>query len=273
MGITLRKLLAPLVRLLLARGITQPFLANLLKSVYVQVAEKEFPVPGRGQSNSRISLLTGVHRKDVQRIRAESPTEEVAPPIVSLGTQLIATWIGDERYLDPSGSPKPLKRRATADGSVDFEQLVASVSRKDIRARVVLDELLRLGVAEVDHEDFVRLNVEAFVPDTGFDEKVFYFGQNLRDHISAGTHNLLGEQPPFLERSVFYHGLRTVDLQEIVATSHSLGTEALKELNRKAMKMKRISEGQTGANKRFTFGVYFFSSDDELENEESSSVS
>lgn len=47
---------------------------------------------------------------------------------------------------------------------------------KDIRARSVLDEWLRLGIAHLDDQDRVRLNAEAFVPARGFEEKAFYFG-------------------------------------------------------------------------------------------------
>ena len=65
----LRRLLRPLVRLLLAKQVTYPFLANLLKAVYVEVAEREFAIAGKSQTTSRLSLLTGIHRKDAERLR------------------------------------------------------------------------------------------------------------------------------------------------------------------------------------------------------------
>ena len=67
----LRKLLRPLVRLLLSFQVSYPFLSTLLKSIYVDVADQEFSVDGKRQSDSRITLLTGVHRKDVKRLRDE----------------------------------------------------------------------------------------------------------------------------------------------------------------------------------------------------------
>lgn len=259
----LRKLLTPLVRLLLAHRITQPFLAGLLKPIYIQVAEQEFQLPGKRQSNSRISLITGLHRKDVQRLRMEPRIEELVPDNVSLGTQLISTWVGDTRYLDVSGSPRPLPRRATESGEASFEQLVASVSRKDLRARVVLDELIRLGIATVDDQDFVRLNVDAFVPDEGFEEKAFYFGLGLQDHIAAGVHNLLGEQPPFMERGVFFSGLSAKDVEAIEVMANRLGMDVLKKLNAEARARKQKSGKQAGQKKRISFGIYFYSVDDE----------
>src|SRR4030095_9904592 len=66
----LRRLLRPLVRLLIARGIPFPVAAGVLRQPFVAVAGNEVPVPGKAQTDSRITLLTGVHRKDVKRLRS-----------------------------------------------------------------------------------------------------------------------------------------------------------------------------------------------------------
>ncbi|MGB8275288.1 MAG: DUF6502 family protein, partial [Alphaproteobacteria bacterium] len=58
----LRRLLRPLVRLLVAEGIPFMYFTNLLKGVFVDVAVEEFRIKGKEQTDSRISLLTGVHR-------------------------------------------------------------------------------------------------------------------------------------------------------------------------------------------------------------------
>ena len=76
---------------MLARGITYTYLADLLKGVFVEVADREFCIEGKAQTDSRISLLTGVHRKDVRRLRElEANSAEEIPPVVSLGAQLVA---------------------------------------------------------------------------------------------------------------------------------------------------------------------------------------
>lgn len=45
--------------------------SDLAKRVYVQVAADEFRIHGRKQTVSRIAILTGRTRKDVQRLLAE----------------------------------------------------------------------------------------------------------------------------------------------------------------------------------------------------------
>ena len=53
------------------KGVTFSSFVNLLKEVFVEVAEREFRLDGKPPSDSRINLLTGVHRKDVRRLRSQ----------------------------------------------------------------------------------------------------------------------------------------------------------------------------------------------------------
>lgn len=70
------KALKPIARLLLHYGIGYPQLIALLKHLYVDVAEEELNTPVKRISDSRITFLTGVHRKDVARLRNVSPEEQ-----------------------------------------------------------------------------------------------------------------------------------------------------------------------------------------------------
>lgn len=255
----LRRVLYPLVRLMLARGVTYTYLADLLKGIFVEVAEREFRIEGKAQTDSRISLLTGVHRKDVRRLRDlhESSAERI-PPAVSLGAQLVAAWTGLPQYQNPSGGPRALPRLARSGGDASFEGLVASVS-KDIRSRAVLDEWLRLGVVRLDENDEVVLETDAFIPQRGFEEKAFYFAHNLHDHAAAAAHNLLGEGPPWLERSVHYDALSAASVGKLREVATRSGMGVLLDLNRRAIALEKKDMAVGGPRQRFTCGIYFFS--------------
>ena len=84
----LRRLLRPIVRLLLNNGITFPYLSDLLKLIYVETAEKEFGLDVRPLTDSRVTLLTGVHRKDVRRLRHEVVSEIPPSSGLTLGTRI-----------------------------------------------------------------------------------------------------------------------------------------------------------------------------------------
>ena len=260
----LRKLLRPLVKLMLSQGITYPYLSDLLKGLFVEVADQDFRLNDKPPTDSRVSLVSGVHRKDVSRLRsAEGLKAQKASSVVPLSAQLIAQWLGNPRYWLEDGRPRPLPRLISEGGDLSFEALVTSVN-SDIRSRVVLDEWLHQGLATVDETGKVCLNTQAFVPSEDAQEKAFYFGHNLHDHAAAAVHNVLGGQPPFMERSVHYSGLTPASVGKLQALSRDMGMQALLAVNKAATEAQaadlQVQEGagQTAANQRFTLGVYFY---------------
>lgn len=260
----LRQVLRPLVRVLIAHGISFPALAAMLKSVYVEVAEAELKGEEKPPTNSRINLMTGVHRKDIRRLRAAPEPHNGVSQTVSLGAQLVLAWTGNPAYLDADGRPVALPRTPNAPGAPSFDGLIESVS-KDVRPRAVLDEWLRLGIARLDETGLVRLNHDAFIPEKGFDEKAYFFGRNIRDHISAAGYNLAGFVPPLLERAVFYDRLSADSADELSEFARKVGMDALLTMNREALRLAEQDAGQPGANHRISFGAYFYTEPEDPE--------
>jgi len=250
--------LRPLIRIMLRQGVQYPALLELLKSEFVHIAEHEFILAGRPQTDSRISLLTGVHRKDVRRLRGAGNAELSQPSSVSLGGQIVAAWLATAELVDSRGRPRPLQRLKTAGERHSFEALVESVT-KDIRPRVLLDEWIRLGVARIDADDRIVLNIAAFVPESGLEEKLYYFGQNAHDHLAAIAENLEGERSRFIERSVYYSRLTPETVQKLVAIAEREGMRGLQTVNRQAAAFKRAERGHPNAVHRVNFGIYFYS--------------
>ena len=253
----LRHVMRPLVRLMLRKGVTYLVFADLLKEVFVDVADREFRLGDKAPTDSRISLLTGVHRKDVRRLRnTGDPTSTTLPENITFGAQLVNAW-NSAPFCNDAGLPLPLPRLASAGGDRSFDALVAKVST-DIRARVVLDEWLRLGVVRLDEQDHVHLEAQAFVPQKGFDEKAAYLGHNLHDHACAAVHNLSSEGPAFFERSVHYDALAPMSVEALREAVASEGMQALMSFNRLAAELEFQDLPSLEPRQRITVGLYFY---------------
>lgn len=254
----LRHLLRPLVRLLLAHGISYQVFSELVRSAYVKVVEEDFRLADKPQTDSRISLLTGLHRREVSRLRRETGSAINLPQHASIGAQVLAIWSGHPEYVDRDGVPISLPRLAGKSGHRSFESLVQSVS-KDFRPRVVLDEWIRQGVVSLDDSDRVHLRADAFVSPHDIEEKLYYFGQNIHDHLAATVHNLIEGSPPFLERCVFYDKLTAESVNELADYSRSVGMRALHAVNKRAAELQQHDNGLPTAFYRTNFGIYYFS--------------
>lgn len=262
----MHRVLAPVVRVMLAHEITLPMAIELLKRVFVEVAERDFKLDQKASTDSRISLITGVHRKDVKRLRELPDVQTNLPPKISLSSQIVAAWLTDPRWLTADGQPRSLPRFGTSDENTSFDGLVASISQ-DIRPRSVLDEWLRLGVVTINGDDEVVLVSNAFIPRDGLKEKLAYYGHNLGDHAAAAADNVLSQNSPWFERSVHHNELSEEQIERLRVRAAELGMQLLTSLHTMAEADQDAPARQTpadvGHSRRFTCGVYFYSTDDQ----------
>lgn len=254
----LRGLLRPLVRTMIARGLTAPVVYALLKRVYVEVAQESFALEGSPPTDSRIALLTGVHRKDIRTIRAETDdgTAEARRKTALLAT-IIGQWMSHPAFTDAAGTAVPLPR-ASEDGA-SFETLVRSIS-KDVRPRTVLDELERAGLVTIT-QDMLHLNADAVVGTGTASDKEAFFGANVGDHLAAATENLLSETPPFFERSVFYNQMTPEAVDHVEASARVQAQDMLEDLNRQSSAAHRRDKDKNGPRQRYRLGIYFYRED------------
>jgi hypothetical protein len=238
----LKSILKPLVALMLRQGVTFTALTDVLKVIYVEVADSQFKLAGKAQTDSRISVLTGVHRKEVKRIR-ELAEETLKPKEkkASLSAQLMATWLGHPAYLLANGEPKPLLRLQNSE-ETSFESLVRLVTR-DVHSRSILDEWLHQGVATLDAQDRVVLLQAGYVPDYDFEEKLFFAGKNIGDHLSAVAHNLApatlsGQSPALFDRAVYYEDLSIESVQALEVFAKQESTKLLTQVNKMASQLQ-----------------------------------
>jgi len=253
-------LLKPVVKLCIEKGISYTQLRELLKQLYVDVADEEFTLQDKRSSDSRIFLLTGVHRKDVRRLRNQSKQTTEAFKTTTLGGELVAHWLGMDEFINKQGQPRSLLQRSSGD-EPGFDALLASVS-KDIRPRVVLDEWLRLGIISLTDDDKLQLNQDAFVPQQGFAEKTWYLGRNIHDHIAACSHNLLHpHDKAMLERSVYYTSLSLPSIEQLRDAASQQANTLLKSLNQQALAFQQTDKNNPQACYRMRFGTYWFELD------------
>ena len=259
--LALRRLLRPLVRLLLDLQVTYPQLASLLKEVFVEVGDQEFRLRGKGQTDSRVSLLTGIHRKDVRRLReaGRAPVEESA--VASLGEQVYRAWIRQPEWLNAAGRPLALPRNAEP-GQPSFEALVESVSR-DIRPRSVLDEWMRLGVVELDPRNNIVLDPSSFVSNQAFEEKIELLGRNLEAHIASAARGLGPDPGGFVEGNVRCTQLTEASVWVLRQLCADAAGELLRTVQRRAEELQARDWRQPGAVSRFDFGIYVHDEVDE----------
>ncbi len=252
--------LQPLARLMIDHGLQLSPMLELLKKALVNEATSAYGISEKITSDTRIALLTGVHRKDVRRLRAAQTTRGAVVPMVPIASSVVARWISEPRYLNADQTARPLARTPARGkpGEPDFTTLVAEISR-DVGARAVLDELERLGVVELREDGYVELLANAFVPHEGLGESFHFLATNVSDHLAAAVHNLAPNRRDslMLEQSAFSSDLSAEQAEQLHKLARRLWANALRQFLQTATVAEQRSQGATGLKHNIRFGVYF----------------
>ena len=261
-------LLRPAVRLMLRHGVAYPAFAAALKQVFLSAAQDELRSRSMAQTDSAVSLLSGVHRRDVRNLtRAEEPAP-TTQAFAGLASQVVTRWLSQDLYLDDNQAPISIAR---AGPTPSFDALVQAVTQ-DVRPRSVLDELIRLGLA-AEEEGRVTLLAQGFVPQSGLPELATLMQDNLFDHVAAACENLdkktavdaatqSADSTDFLEQSVFVDEI-TADsahrLHKVSATAWKLAFQVVMRDAQRSFDHDAVHATADQLTHRARFGVYFYS--------------
>ncbi|WP_343622651.1 DUF6502 family protein [Roseateles puraquae] len=259
----LRYLLRRLVRIAISSGITYQAFCKLLRSVYFEVASEFEPVKGKPNSDSRVSLLTGLPRREVRALResADAPPQ----PKPNIERLVLDAWTSSLDFMDAHGDMLPLPRTQRQGGTRSFEALVERVN-KDIRARALLDEWLRKGFVTLDEQDRVVLVQRR---STGLVEGASGTGLLLSEMVSDLLHGFdqvyLHEQPvPGFGFNVVYgHRLTEASAQLICSTAQREGVQLMKRINRLVVEREVLDARSEGATRRVMIGFGTYQTDGE----------
>ncbi|WP_372921964.1 DUF6502 family protein [Roseovarius sp.] len=252
----MKSLMRPLVRVLIARGITAPAFYKLLKTVYVDIAREDFRIAETPPTDSRITMLTGVHRRDVRAILSDDGENwEATRSKTAMFSTVLGQWMARPDYNDAAGAPKALPRSAPSGES--FEALVRTINT-DIRPRTVLDELLRQNLVMEGEDDLLRITENGRKGPTSDQDKLVFFASNVGDHIAAATENLMSDSPPFFERALFYNQLTSDAVDHIEGRARDLSQSLLETLNAESQAVRDPDALPEVASERYRLGIYFY---------------
>jgi hypothetical protein len=247
----LADLLIPLAQAMVARGVTIGTATEALKKALVAAAvDASDPPP----NDSRVSALTGLHRKDVKRLRAEE-TQVPEKRSCSAAALVISYWATAPEYQDKSNQPRDLPRKSNAE-QPGFDELVKQ-TRIDMAPGTVLQTLLDQKLVVKQENGTYRLLTQAFVPTAGSAEQVAAYRATLSAHLAAATHNLLADDdaPRHFDRAVRYSHLTAESVEELRDISAEKAQVLLQDINAKARQLQdRDQDGNQ--NGRFVVGAY-----------------
>lgn len=236
-----------IARWLIHSGVGYTDFVAALKPIFYEQALSELDRIQQNKTDSAVSLLSGLHRKDVSAFRQQATQNTTEAPnfAISVPARVIARWIA----LD-------LPHQIPVSGEENsFEALVKHISTEK-HPRSILFELQRLGVVEQQGQQVI-LQQNSFTPDNQMQESKALFSANLTDHLAAGIDNFISEKPfTHLEQAVHAEKLTPQSVEALRQLSIELWQDMAKQLLNAAIHHCEQDQNKADATYQFRFGVY-----------------
>lgn len=257
--ILFERVLEPLARLAISHKISVRTVNWLVRKVFVRIAYNEYPKGTRGQTRSRISMLTGIGRSDINQLLNDTHSGRIPDPNEdSRPARVLAGWKNDTRFQDESGAPAALKLRGEAPS---FEGLVKKYS-STIPAHTMLEELEASGCIRRVGQDTVELITSDYYPARAGDPAfIQVVGRATARLLETGRHNIerdpKGAESPFFQRQFWVPAVPPDKLEEYRYRLRVL-------LKRQFEEAKALAEEyedefpQAGYHASAGFGMYYF---------------
>jgi hypothetical protein len=210
-----RKVLRPLVKILIRAGVRHDEFAEVIKGVYVESAIRDGIGRDGPLTRARVSLTTGVPRRDVDRyIDNESLLKPPPPTHTTTLTEVLHLWHTDPVYLGPYGIPLEIDFDSTPGRNfVDLVRRASSVAEPT----EVFEDLLRSGAVARSGDRFIKVLSRYYVvSDLLSPQALENFGSAMANLARTLEHNLgIEGGRKLLQRSVIAdRGLAASNMEE-----------------------------------------------------------
>lgn len=240
-----------LARWLIKSGIGYTEFSAVLKPVFYNEAIREIERLNQKKTDSTISLLAGLNRRDISTLRqnnndAHQLIHHFTEPAsaVSVPARVIGMWVNE-------GFPQTIP---VSGHEISFESLVKQVSTEK-HPRSILLELKRIGIV-IEENDTITLQTNSFTPSSEADELKQLFVANIKDHMAAGISNIIEKDNNFLEQAIFADELTQKSILKLKEVSIKLWNEMSRQILAEAIECCKQDEGREDAVLNFRLGVF-----------------
>lgn len=206
------EVMRPLARSLLRVGIGYKEFSEIAKMAFVDVAFGEYGIRGRRTNVSRVSVLTGLSRRDVarmrQRIAAVGPAELT---VRSKAPDVLHFWQADPDFVSIEGRARDIPFTGE---DISFCELVKRYAG-DLPPGALFKELKRVGAITELPTRLLRLEKSYFIPDAYEERLLFSLQRSVKGLLSTLAHNCNNERdtPGRIERYVYSERLSRAQIE------------------------------------------------------------
>ena len=226
-----RRLLRPLIRILIRNGVVFDEFQEVAKRAYVDVALKDSAADGNQVDLESVAALTGLAGEEVVAIQERGLKESLNTNLNSLSVTLFG-WHTDADFTGPYGVP--IELRLDADAAPDFRELVRRFVGNTEIAEELLGELLKAGAVVETEKGWFKAVTRSFIPRSSAPSGMEHLARSVEDFVTTFDHNAQQKDPRkrLFERQVYTSdGIRPEDIPRFEEFAYMRAKVLLEELD------------------------------------------
>ncbi len=251
------RLFKPIATILLRNYVPYKTAAKWLKQAYVDVAQNnpEFAIEGKKHTKSRIAVITGLTRVDVDHVLKMPNLVIASEQNWNRATKVLSGWISDPDFLDENNQPKKIP----LSGEISFDSLVKKYSC-GITSRAVIDELRHIKAISVDDGTVCLLQKE-YIYNAGKDKQIALenIGLSVGGLLDTLTHNTQEDnEHKMFQRLVIQRNVPESLIEPLESYISDVSSFFLHTLDQKLTQKIKNTQLEDEATKTIGVGLYYY---------------
>ncbi|AOA57869.1 hypothetical protein [Acinetobacter larvae] len=234
---------------LIKSGIGYNEFSSALKPLFYKAAIQEADRIEQKKTDSSLSLLAGLHRKDIRQYRLLEENHQTIDSDLeknfasNIPTRVVAKWL-----------EKKLPFRIATVGEQSFEQLVKEITTEK-HPRSILLEMKRLELVSEQHGE-ITLQCFSSLDKVNQSLRQQCLSQNLTTHLKAGLFNIFDCEQYFLEQAISIDHLSLNSIEKLRVLSQILWDNLSHEFQIAAQQCIEKDRHDPNAQYAIQLGIY-----------------
>jgi hypothetical protein len=184
----LRRILRPIIRLMIRSGIRYDEFVDVARGAYVESAIRDVDNDAPRPTRDQVAWTTGIQRDLVDHyIESNEPLPSGDRISARVETEVLHRWYTDPRYLGPTGTP--LELEFDAPDGMSFKELVAQTDPQ-ADAGLILEQLLRTKSVAHSGNNHIRALSRYFIWPGEGQARIKCLGTSLAHMIETLEYNI-----------------------------------------------------------------------------------
>jgi hypothetical protein len=251
-----------MARAVMKRGLSYDIFEQATRAAFVEIASNDFGVSGKKQTTSRISMITGLSRKEVSRLQNIDTSKPLSTPVsLNRAAKVVNGWLTDSDYTDHNNQPRTLDIGVGDDcAGAGFNSLVKKYSG-DITAVTILEELKQIDAIRLEPSGKIKLQKAAYIPAQDSLEQLQLLAEDISELIDTIEFNTAQDNPHSkrFQRKVRYDNIPTEYISKLKAYIDKQAQNCLIDINHEIAQYDRDKNKAikgTGRNK-LSLSIYY----------------